>query len=210
MPLQTERAQVVVALGVIRLGGNDLLERSRCLIQIAVLEHRHAVGKVIALKCALIEGPRKGQRPSHTFGSRDRHRSRICEKAVNFDWALVHLHDHALPIYEEGGRNREVPATVKEISIDDVVDSRQFLRRKEHRKRESFAGRKRSRLTNIASIVDVDGDDLHLPRNKCRLASMENFQLLTRKRRRDGPEVEKHQPAAKLFEFSRGAREIRQ
>src|ERR1700730_3893275 len=59
---QIERAQVVMGFGIIGFGGDDLLERRLCLLQIPVLKEGHSLSEVIALEPTLEESSGKRQR----------------------------------------------------------------------------------------------------------------------------------------------------
>src|SRR5437899_4748312 len=61
---QIQRSQIVVSLGVFRLGRDDLFERRRRLVQVSTLEHRYAESKVVALKRILVEHPVERQGPT--------------------------------------------------------------------------------------------------------------------------------------------------
>ena len=84
---------------------------------------------------------------------------------LGIDAALIHLHDHALLIEQEGGRNAEIPAPVEEIAVDDVVDARYFFGRKEDGKGNALPRpRTIAPCLRVGGIVDIDRQDFHLAR----------------------------------------------
>ena len=47
---EVEGAEVVIPFGIVRFGGDNLLKRLRCLVEVSVLEQGYAIGKVVAQK----------------------------------------------------------------------------------------------------------------------------------------------------------------
>ena len=45
---------------------------------------------------------------------------------------MVNLDEHAALIHEEGSRNGEIPATIKKIAIENIVDTGDFCSREEN------------------------------------------------------------------------------
>ena len=79
---QLERAQIVVSLRDVGLRGNHLLKRSGGLIEIAVLEHRHTIREIVALKCILLKLPIKRKSLAQTVFSVRWHVAEIRQEFV--------------------------------------------------------------------------------------------------------------------------------
>src|ERR1700723_3384664 len=115
VPAQVERAQIVVAFGVVGFGSNHLQEGVRCLVQIAVLKQRNAIGELVTVKQALGETTFEGDGTPYPFGYCRWGVARIFQYAHWIDWALIHLDDHALLIEQERRWNCRTSGAIKSI-----------------------------------------------------------------------------------------------
>ncbi len=86
----------------------------------------------------------------------------ILQQSLRIDRALVHLDDHALFVQQERGRNCEIPATVEQVTVNDVVNAGHIFRRKKHRKGEPLLRRERPCLVRIGRVVNVYRKNLQL------------------------------------------------
>ncbi len=120
-----------MGFGIVRLGGDDLLERRLGLLEIAVLEKRHSISKVVALeafpgrvflpRAALCACDRR------EYVGTDRRSSLDRRQPFGIQDPLVNLDDHAVLIEEERRREREIPAAVEQVAINDVVNAGHIL-----------------------------------------------------------------------------------
>jgi len=81
--LEIERTQVVVGVGVVGLCEQDLPKRRFCLLEISMLIHGHAVGKVVALKSILREDAFEWQRFLHTSSGCGGDGTQVCLKVLD-------------------------------------------------------------------------------------------------------------------------------
>src|SRR6202011_4638407 len=105
-------------------------------VEVAMLEQRHSVREGIALERIVIAHPAKRKCLSHAIGCGGWDSLDILQQSLRIDRTLIHLNDHALSIEQEGGGNCEVPATVKQVTVDDVINARHIFRRKQDREGE--------------------------------------------------------------------------
>src|SRR5258708_31485516 len=121
-----ESSEIVVGLGRLGLGRDDLLEGCSRLVQITALKKCHAIGEVVALKSAIREKSFERQSFLDSFRLVPGRRSNILLDLFGMHRPLIDLHDHAGSVDQERSRNRQISATTKEVTIDDVVDTRYF------------------------------------------------------------------------------------
>src|ERR1700756_1694456 len=67
---QVEGAKIVIGVSVVWFRRDHFSKGLGRLLQVAVLNHRDAVGEVVALKCVLREQSPEGKRPLHSIAGR--------------------------------------------------------------------------------------------------------------------------------------------
>ena len=125
---------------ILRLGGDNLLEGRRRLFQIAALKHRHPEGEVVPLERVLVEHPAQGKRPPDLIGLRTGYGPQIFDQPFGMHQPLVNLNNHGVLIEKERSRNGQIPATVEQVTINDVVDVGHILGGEKVGEGEPFSG----------------------------------------------------------------------
>src|ERR1700730_15150037 len=96
VPPQTERAQVVIRLGIVRFVCDDLLEGFRRLIEITSLKEGDSIGEIVALKCSQMQRALEGKGFPDTIARISEHRLRIVDQALGIHHSLVDLDDQTI------------------------------------------------------------------------------------------------------------------
>src|SRR6266702_6782215 len=95
---QIESAQIVVGICAPRLGGDYLLKGLGGLVEIAMLEHRYAVGEVVAQECVLHKHSAERQRFQHAVSCCNGNGGYIASQPICIEGTLIDLDDHAFAI----------------------------------------------------------------------------------------------------------------
>ncbi len=97
------------------------------MFQISTLEHRYAVGEVVACERTKMESSPERKRPANTIGPRVRQRFQICADLLGMHHSLIDLDDHAVRIDEERGGQSNVSSPIEQVAIQDVVNTDRLL-----------------------------------------------------------------------------------
>ena len=122
-----------------------------------MLKQRDAKGEVVTLKVPEVLCSVEGKPLSNTLVWRRRNRTQVFQKAIRTNQVLIDLDDHAMLIHKERTRKRKISATIVKVTIQDVIDSGDFVASKQHGKRHSLTVDKRSQGCHVAVFVDVHG-----------------------------------------------------
>src|SRR6204780_5686856 len=99
-------------------------------------------------------------------------------------------------IDQKSAGNRQIPAAIEQVAINDVVDAGHILRREQDGEHELFLRSESSRAWRVAGFINVDADGAQTAGSKRRRGFLQQPQLLERNRRRYGPEMEQQRAAA--------------
>src|SRR5664279_6302245 len=114
-----------------------------------MLKHGYTIREVVSQESILYKHTAEWKRFHHAVCRGGRNRDYIASQSICIHRSLVHLDDHAVPIKKERSGKCQVPSTVEQVAIDQVIDPRDFFGGKQCLNAEPLLSNEYSRSLQI-------------------------------------------------------------